>query len=209
MRDPGSYVCVLPSIWAPWTEECGATLDPSIHEHLLVVDNTVTNRGVSASWNDGIRAMYDRDRAWVVFLSAGMRFGEARGVDFFGNLGAYDGDIAVEAAQDIGWHLIAFARHVVDRVGLVDESMVSYFSDLDYSWRIQLAFGPLDPPFWRKVPLDGHLLAAEHGINLGGYRSGPEDRQAFVRKWGGAQGDTLWTHPYGDPSKPVDYWVKT
>lgn len=129
------YVAVIPSIYPSWTELCAASCRL---DNLILVDNTVQNRGVAASWNLGIKEMYARGADWTIFISAAVRFGEAGGLDMVEAIAEYPDALACEADLS-GWHLIAFSRQTVDAVGLFDENFFpAYFEDNDYSRRVTL-----------------------------------------------------------------------
>lgn len=107
-------------------------------DNLIVVDNTVTNRGVSASWNVGIKEAGKRGADWVIFLSAAVRFGKTGGLDFVDALANHADAWACESNL-IGWHLVAINRRTVEAIGLFDENFYpAYFEDNDYSRRITL-----------------------------------------------------------------------
>lgn len=141
------YVAILPSIYPPWTGECLASCKL---DNLLVVDNTTHNRGVAASWNLGIREMYERGADWLIIVSAGVRFGEPGGLDLVAEMGRHPGALAVEAgvwrwnadgtgAEGFGWHLVAMHRRLFDNVGLFDENFYpAYWEDNDFGYRVKL-----------------------------------------------------------------------
>lgn len=182
---------------------------------LAVIWNTPKhNLGVAASWNIGISDVLANRRDWLVILSAGVRFGPRGGRDFLGWLRDFQEErpdiLGVEGGDGLGWHLLAFPRHVLERVGEFDaEAFPSYFEDNDYSVRIQRAFGrdTKDPefqgPLWPKVTVDAHLESVAHGIKLGNVTVNFEElRRRFERKWGP---DESFATPYNDPSLDYTY----
>lgn len=177
---------------------------------ITVVDNTAHNRGVAASWNIGAREVVDRRIDWLVVLSAAVRFGPAGGVDFLETLDDPEA-IVVEAGDGIGWHLIAFRRDVFEQAGLFDENChPAYWEDLDMGRRIALTFG-LDPPYWRKVPVDATVTEVGHGKRVGRVTVDSDALIGYmVAKHGGVPGPTpegeLYAHPFGDPDLPWSWW---
>lgn len=182
---------------------------------LIIVWNTPEhNLGVAASWNIGMEEALRGGYDWLVILSAGVRFGPKGGRDFLGWLPDIQDErpdiLGVEADGGLGWHLLAFPRHVLERVGPFDaEQFPSYFEDNDYSVRIQRAYGidshapDFQGPLWPKVPVDAHLASVAHGIKLGGVSVNFESlRRRFERKWG--PGESFAT-PYNNPNLDHTY----
>lgn len=204
------FVAVLPSIVPVWTERCLAGMGERFTSSLLVVDNAppATNIGVGAAWNLGIDRLYELDADWLVIVSASTRFGPTGGDDFLDALDTYPDAVAIEAGHGVGWHLIAFPRRVIDRVGNFDSNFFAYMEDLDYARRIALAFG-LDPPYWTKVRnLDVSIAGFSHGIDEGGVRPDQAGQHAYyVAKWACVGGQTEgYLHPFNDPAHGVDWF---
>lgn len=209
-----SYLFVIPSIHKPTTVGCLDTLKVP-RENVMVVDNTVVNRGVGGSWNLGIDRVLAEDRDWLVICSAAMRFGKEGGLDFVEKLYGYDKSqphvdgiplyytLAVEAANDIGWHLIAFRRNTLEKVGYFDELFYpGYEEDIDMSWRIQKAYGlgPKDFPLFPKVDVDASLLEVAHGIKRGNVQIDlVGQKEKYRRKWGDTSPNEKWERPYNNP----------
>lgn len=189
---------VLPSIYPLWTERCIATMDEGLRTDTLIVDNTEHNRGVAGSWNLGIDCMEQRRSDWLILVSASMRFGAPGGRDFLAELVADTDSPAVEALF-LGWHLIAFRRDTIERVGRFDEVFYpGYYEDIDYSRRAALAFH-FAAPYWRKVEVDASHAGHAHGILLGGVEvQSVKQERRYMRKWGGPKGAETYRHPYGD-----------
>ena len=178
---------------------------------LIVVYNTPEkNLGCAGSWNLGVDAVIRGGYDWLWILSAGVRFGKHGGADFVdildGLIAARPNVLGAEADGGLGWHCIAFPRHVLERVGRFDPIFhPAYFEDNDYSYRMQLAYG-IDSrapgfvgPLWPKVDVDAKLPEVAHGI----IRSGVsvdfvELERRYVEKWGGKSPEERWTHPYND-----------
>ena len=205
-----THLVVIPSIYQPYTDAClrSAHIDPA---DLLVIDNTVHNRGVAASWNEGARRVLDEGRDWLVICSAAMRFAGRGIATFTDQLALHPTAQAIEAGCDLGWHLIAIARTTFERVGLFDENYYpAYFEDLDYGLRIRLGFGINYIPgveSWPKVTVAATLESAAHGIefcNVTG--DGNMLADYYARKWGGPSGHERFTDPFGRHDVGLDWW---
>lgn len=217
-----NYVAVIPSIYQPYTD---ASVASSKLDNLIVVDNTVTNRGVAPSWNIGIREMYRRNADWTIIISAGVRFGKSGGLDLVAAMDQNPDALCVEAdkpsrptpnVEGFGWHLLAFHRRVFDAIGLFDENIwPAYGEDTDYHYRLQRVYGGFDyraPEFWPLVDVDAYLEGASHGVGLGHvHTDGHGQKEYYVRKWGGSlsgfgDGHSEWEHPFNNPANPINYW---
>lgn len=213
------YTVVLPWIFEPYKDEYMATQKwaPS---SLLLVDNTVNNRGIPGSHNLGIDKMYEDDSEWLIIQSAALRFGRAGGLDFIDNLQThYDQGFRVMSAQYVaGWHMMAFHREVIDRAGRWDENLGPYGpnDDGDLSARIQKAYGKDYAYLCCQIPCMVQDMGSSHSINLGGLRprNTQENIEYFRRKWGvSGSGDDkecditkYYDHPFNDPTKSLKYW---
>lgn len=197
-----SFVAVLPSIHKPYTDICLQSMARPLHRATTVVDNTVTNRGVPASWNHGIDNMGGAD--WLIIISAACRFSPLGGMDFIDHLDTA-GHPVVEARY-VGWHLIAFHRDVIERVGRFDENFYpAYWEDCDYARRIALAYD-LEPPFWTKVECEVVLESFAHGIQLAGIYIDPVPlADYYAEKWGGMPSFETFDTPF-DSGNRLDWW---
>lgn len=215
------FVGVLPSIWAEWTDLCVASMDSTLWNETIVVDNVAPNpnRGVAASWNLGVDALYERDADWLVIISAATRFGSPGGLDFLAHLeDAVGTEWAIEAGEcprqrgiGFGWHLIAFPRLTFDRVGRFDENFwPAYWEDCDFGHRIRCATPAWQPgpdPLWPKVDVDADLEGFAHGVKLAGVESMPHRLAAYyARKWGGPPSAEEYVRPFGDQKLGLDWW---
>lgn len=200
-----TYTCVLPSAYQTWTDLC---LKNCKLEKVLVVDNTVENKGVSASWNLGIDKMKVEEADWLIILSAAMRFGESGGLDFVEELEKVEDTIALEAGMGLGWHMIAFHKDTIEKVGRFDANFYpAYYEDIDYGHRIRLVYGNLDPPYWGKFNVDAGIAGWGHGLSLGQIPGrGDETKAYMLEKWGDLAGADLYTHPFNDPTNSLKYW---
>ena len=129
------YVAVIPSVFQPYTDACVATCKL---DNVVVVDNRSRNLGIAASWNIGIRKMYNHRADWLIIISAAVRFGEPGGLDLVESMRTHPDAMGVGGGLD-GWHLIAFHRRTFDAVGWFDENFYpGYFEDADFGRRVAL-----------------------------------------------------------------------
>ncbi len=203
-----TFVAVLPSIFPDWTDRCVDSMSDTLRGHTLIVDNTIDNIGVSASWNQGIDKMVERVADWLVLISASMIFTYADGGDrFLADLDNHPESVAVEGGHGVAWHCIAFRRHVFERVGRFDENL-SYYGDNDWGRRVSLAF-QLEPQYWAKTSNLGLAYQGyAHGIDLAGFRPDNEAlSDYYVAKWGAPPGGREnYHHPFNDLSHGLDWW---
>lgn len=200
------YTVVLPYVYEPYKEECLKTCK---FEDILLVDNTHENRGIMQSHNMGIDKMHEDDSDWLICMSAAVRFGVFGGLDFIEELKNRPDDHVVEATNVNGWHLIAFSRKVIDTVGRWDENFTPYgYDDLDYSWRIRLAFG--DSIRWQKAITGVIDMGMAHGIKLAGVDPDNLRLRLYYRtKWGitpESDHEKAYKRPFGSEANPVGYW---
>lgn len=202
------YTVVLPVIYWPAANECRSTMQFP-QENILMVDNTHKNLGVSRSWNMGIDKMRADDTSWLIIVSTAIRFKKG-GLDMIDILKQRPEQNVLEALNVYGWHLIAFNRRLIDRVGKFDENFYpAYFEDLDFSIRIRKTYH-LDPPFWDKIDVD----VEDTGMGLSikrGLVDAPADSLIayFQRKWGRHPGDYQnpeYDHPFNTECNGLDYW---
>lgn len=196
-----SHVAVIPSIYQPWTDRC--LRDCNLNTY--VVDNTETNRGVAASWNIGIDQMERLGADWLIIVSAAIRFGPPGGDDLLAALDANPDALAVEAAQGIGWHLIAIHRRVFETIGRFDENFwPAYYEDIDFGRRMWLGFAQQQ---WPRIHCDVSLAGFSHGVDLGGAVIDNDKLAAYyAEKWGGPKGEETYHRPFGN--RPIHWWPR-
>ena len=212
------HVVCVPFIYRPYLDAFAATVRMGERDDVTfcIVDNTVTNHGIMASHNMGLRYALENGATWFTVCSAAIRFGEPGGLDWLQALDDRPDDHVVEAADVFGWHLIAFKVDLLRYVGEWDENFTPYgFDDIDMSLRIQRARG-MDgrmEQVWEKAFVDVNDEGMGHSIHLGGVVLPPEKVQwqidYFTRKWGRHPGDShilAFDTPFGDPNNPISYW---
>lgn len=205
------YTVVLPSRFKPYTDSCIETIKfPG--DRLLIVDNTINNRGVSKSWNLGVERALADGSEWLVMLSAAIRFGKAGGLDFIAALAEHGDHTVAEAMPVFGWHLIAFSRECLERVGKFDENLPNYFNDIDYSLRIQKEYqiDGRQVQLWDKFEVDLEDMGMGHAAKMTKVYDPAEPRiEYFKAKWGRHPGDykeDAFDHPFNDFNNDLKYW---
>lgn len=212
-----SFLIALPSIYVPFTELCVEGMADDVRDRVQVIDNTGTNLGVAASWNTVGRRVRDEGLDWLIVCSAATRFGPTGARDFIDQLDALPDAWVVEPGISaagrlpvVGWHFLAWSRHVLDRVGLFDENFwPAYGEDMDISRRVLLASREdhPGPDFWVKITIDAELELAGHGVKLAGIVPDiPLLWSYYERKWGGPFGREWFKRPFGDPAAGLDWW---
>lgn len=204
------YVVVLPYRVQRFRDACMETCK---FENVLEIDNTGRNLGIMASHNLGIDKMYEEDADWLIIMSAAVRFGEKGGLDFIEALKTTHCKV-LEAAPVYGWHLIAFHKSVIDKVGGWDTNFTPYgYDDLDYSLRIRKAFAN-DPDFkWEKVVIDIKDTIMGHSIRLGDVPVNDAVLMDYYnRKWGkypgtGEDASNTYPTPFNDPNLDLKFFT--
>jgi hypothetical protein len=170
------------------------------------VDNSVTNRGVSRSWNMGIDKMERTDADWLIVLSSAVRFGVDGGMDFLQILEDKPEFHVIQPLATYGWHMVAFSRKAVEVAGRFDENFwPGYYEDIDYSIRLQR--GGIDPNLRGGFACDVTDLGMAHSTNNGVKVNDAALLSYFETKWGSVPcGD--WDAYHALPWKrfPLAYW---
>jgi GT2 family glycosyltransferase len=154
---------------------------------LYIIDNSVVNRGVAASWNAIMREAFSRGYDWV-FVGNN---------DCFVNPGALQLTIDRLGTDGVGiwhihyWSLFAISRQTVERAGWFDEDFWPiYYEDNDYHRRCELAGVTM-----RQVPEASAVHLQEMALKSGFV--GRDNRPYYIRKWGGPPGEERFTTPFG------------
>ena len=215
------YVVVVPYTVQSVMDEFMATCKL---ENVLKIDNTVNNIGCMASHNLGVDKMYETESDWLIVISPAIRFGSPGGLDFVEKLKNTQHKI-VEGMGVFGWHLIAFHKDVIDKVGKWDTNFTPYgYDDLDFSIRIQKAF-PFafsnDERFavnsekmllWTKELVDVKDTIMSHSMKLNKIKTDdPHHRVYYEKKWGRLPGTgehllNTYEHPFNDPKNDITYF---
>lgn len=221
------YLVVVPYVYEPYFQEFIRTVKIP-RENILLVNNTVNNRGIMRSHNMGIDLARERGADWLIIMSAAIRFGEAGGLDFIQLLEDHmDHHVIHGASANVaggmqsnpdggggnnkvfGWHLTAFRTEVFENIGRWDENFTPYgFDDIDMSLRIRKHYK--ERTKWETYPCDVLDTTMGHSIKLAQVEAPSEPRIAyFVNKWGrhpGAWQWDGWEHPFNEEYHNLKFW---
>lgn len=197
------YIAVLPYMYIPYKEECLSTCKL---ENILLVDNTKENLGMPVSLNLGIDKMFKDNADWLILLSATIRFGTLGGLDFVKALENSSGIHFVSTTLGNG-HLVAWSRQVIEKVGRFDENFYpAYCDDTDYHTRIARTYA-VGERHYLKVEVDVTSMGDHHAISLAELQVDFVVLRAYYKqKWGGLEGQEIYTFPFNDPNRSIKYW---
>lgn len=218
-----SYTVVIPYVYKPYLNECLGTLRVDSSK-LLLVDNTISNRGVAASWNMGVQKVKDYKLDWLIIVSAAMRF-DGGGLDMIEQIASYPAtDVIHFASADVkavqyvrgvsghapgvfAWHCTAINRRVIKQVGKFDTNFFpAYLEDTDYSLRIHKSTGDNR----MILPIQARLASTAHGVALGGVITNMDRSIAyFAEKWGRHPGAAClgeYDTPFNDPNNGIEFF---
>ncbi len=225
------YIAILPYVYQPYLDACVATMHPDFKKNVLFVDNTdlTKNYGVMASHNIGVRALYERDKEWLVVLSPAVRFGPSGGMRMIELLDQYSDHYIIHGGSDnilggrqqvegsendpvnriFGMHQVAIHRKVFDAVGKYDPNLSLYgMDDLDLSLRVQKSFK--GAPGWNTYSTDTEDTTMSHSINLAGIESPYEPRNNYFQaKWGrtGSEWQSMgYEHPFNQEENGLGFY---
>jgi hypothetical protein len=216
------WVGVLPAIESERTLRCLKSMDQSVRDRVILVDNGTTwyptpptldkiepqrNLGVARSWNYGVQAMINDpeiEQLWLMSTSVEFRKG---GLDWVAQMDQAD-EFALGVAH-LGWHLHGFTRKTIETVGSFDEHFYpAYYEDTDYIYRMSLAGLPApreNGRSWPYIFIDSSYAGDAQALKSGLVNAGDESHQYYIRKWGGDQGQETFTTPF-DSDHDWTWW---
>lgn len=213
------YVVVVPYAYKPYFDQFRATLKIPAENCLFVDDTTPPgNIGIMHAHNQGIDFMKRTGADWLIVMSAGIRFGEAGGLDFIKLLEEHNDLHVINGAgvnletgevMAMGYHLTAFKADVFSTIGRWDENFTPYgFDDIDLMLRMKKGYqGALRADTF---PVDMQHVSRSHSIEFGGVVAPSAPRiMYFVEKWGrhpGAYQWDGWLHPFNNEEHSIKYW---
>jgi hypothetical protein len=212
---------VIPVIDQRQAQELLRTIDPELHQHIAIVDNTGQaelpavghkwvcgrNVGVARSWNWGRQLVIDNKLDMLWLCSTSMRFQDG-GRSLVEQMHKHDG-YGLNVLQ-AGWHLVGLCRPTLEIVGSFDEHFYpAYFEDTDYLYRMGLAGLPSPRENGRSWPfIDVAVNSVGDAVSLRNGRVSVDFQwlqDYYVRKWGGIQGEELYDSPF-DTGRRWDWW---
>lgn len=223
------YLVIVPAMVPAIFENCFNSLDASVKNKLLVIDNSKDgfawkydvdsehhpeNIGIPRAWNIGARKVLEQGLDYLVVMSSTMVFDRGM-LDFVQYMESNTNPWGLET-QHI-WHLIALKRKMIERCGLFDENFYpGYYEDSDYirRWELNGIHNPMSQT--QKLPkvqvaagLQGNATAIKSGlkVNMGA------SRQYFIDKWGyeplydsQESRDRLYLYPFNNPKNDITFW---
>ena len=215
------YVAVVPYTVQSIMDEFMSTCKL---ENVLKIDNTINNIGCMASHNLGVDKMYETESDWLIIISPAIRFGEPGGLDFIEKLKNTPYKI-VESLGVFGWHLIAFHKDVIDKVGKWDTNFTPYgYDDLDFSIRIQKAFpyafsnnekfivNAKKVLLWTKESVDVKDTMMSHSMKLNKIKTNDKHHKYYYeQKWGMPPGTgenilNTYEHPFNNSKYSIKFF---
>jgi GT2 family glycosyltransferase len=196
------------------------SVDTSIRPYVL--DNWRSNRGVAASWNEGMRrAMADGHR-YAVITNDDVQFTPGALIEMYGSLRA-SGAVSMSANQNgaypkqgitVGIDFFCLAvdmEQLVERCGWFDENFIpAYFEDNDMSYRMELAGAQRLLNTEAIVNHTGSATQFLHGEENGicSHFQFEKNRSYYNYKWSAlAPGYEFSEHPYRDESMSFKEWI--
>jgi hypothetical protein len=213
------YVVVVPYAYQPYFDEFRATLKLPAENCLFVDDtNPVGGIGIMKAHNMGIDFLREKGANYLIVMSAGIRFGEAGGLDFLKVIEDHPELLVINGAglnrenglvMAMGYHLTAFRAEVFSGIGRWDENFTPYgFDDIDMMLRMKKYF--VTEYKVDSYAVDMEHVSRSHSIELAGVQAPSEPRiQYFTEKWGrhpGAWEWDGWPYPFHDETKSLKYW---
>jgi hypothetical protein len=212
-----TFSIALPHVAPFWNiQEFVRTVDDEYWKHFVISDHSknqdlkqfnleskgarvIYNPGgsISSAWNAALKENND----FTIICSVSIRFwwGIASVIDEFKrNMNQY----GVET--QLGFHLCAVTRAVVEKAGLVDENFQAYAEDSDWRRRWSLA-GVNTNRVNINAFLAGLGIAQKSGEVIQNWKKTDD---YYKVKWLGSSGRETTEHPYGEIDKDYTYWRK-
>lgn len=201
--------------------ECMASVDHPIHP--IVLDNWNNNRGVAASWNEGMRKSLELGNNYALITNDDARFTPGAIKEMYDTIkyktnaalvcpnqnGQRGNDGLIEGEADFFCFLVDIKK-LTEGAGWFDENFVpAYFEDNDMHLRIGLA--GLKTYMLSNVIVH-HVGSATQNFEPGNPVVPPMrfemNRSYFIEKWGGSPGHHQYTRPFNNPENAISFWEK-
>lgn len=188
----------------------------------IVLDNWNGNRGVAASWNEGIRKGFGLDV--VIISNDDVAFYPGTIKKIAQPIKEEEFDLLSVVATDTGQHgfledakpdFCCFAinpERFVDQFGMFDENFKpAYFEDNDMYYRIKLAGGRSALRLSARVDHGGSVTQFSANNEEGRVVSHEQFRKNqsyYSAKWGGIPGSETFTHPFNMGHRDIKDWTQ-
>jgi GT2 family glycosyltransferase len=177
------------------------------------------NRGLSRSWNEGIRFSRQCSDEFTLLLNDDLHFVEGGFQEFIRFARSYSGEYGLISVRGLEIGHSQFAGHIfrqdlacciigrraIDEVGYFDTNFYpAYFEDMDYKFRLSLANLPIVAP---EATLAEHERSSTARISEKIASSFEENvrrnREYYRKKWGGDVENEAYRHPFNDENRSI------
>lgn len=198
-----------------------ASISETVPYHIFVIPNWEGNRGVAASWNEGAKKAISVGCTEIAFINDDVTLSPltlqlmsfclsehpyAAVVTGTDSRKVKPGDQDICFNPDYACFMMTAGSYSF--IGEFDENFTpAYFEDNDHHYRVKLA---------GKDALRLNRLVFEHEGSATQFKDKKypvvpslmfeNNRDYYVKKWGGVPGRERYTSPYGDNSKNWKYW---
>lgn len=201
--------------------ECIASVDYPVHP--IILDNWNNNRGVAASWNEGMRRSLDAGNQYALITNDDVVFTpnaiktmyeflkyKSNAAFVSPNQNNYDEN---EPPRENGADFFCFMVDIpklVEKAGWFDENIFpAYFEDNDMHRRMLLS--GTKSYVLPNVQVN-HVGSATQNFEPGNPACPPhmfeQNRAYFINKWGGQPGNEQFLHPFNNPNNDIKFWEK-
>ena len=182
-------------------------------EHIahIHVYHPCRNFGVAKSWNKFISV--NPECPWWMITANDMQFGT-------GTLAKVAETMYAPANADIGmsyvdgYAMFVITKLALEKAGNFDENFYpAYYEDGDHFYRSKLSgirmegikaeFTHGEAPNW-----GSHTIACDARLAEANKVTFEMNKQYFIDKWGGMNGEEVFTHPFNNPALPITHWEK-
>jgi len=200
--------------------EMMATVDHPVHP--IVLDNWNNNRGVAASWNEGMRRSLELGNEYALITNDDAVFFpgaikkmydfikyQSNAVLVSPNQNHFSDGDPVLGEADFFCFMVDIKK-LTDKVGWFDENFVpAYFEDNDMHLRI----GHSGEKCYMLPNVQvNHVGSATQYFDRSNPVVPPQqfetNRNYFIQKWGGQPGNHQFQHPFNNPENDIKYWKK-
>lgn len=200
--------------------EMMATVDHPVHP--IVLDNWNNNRGVAASWNEGMRKSLELGNQYALITNDDALFTPGaikKMYDFIKykgnavlvspNQNDFSEGEPVEGGADFFCFIVDIKR-LTEKVGWFDENFTpAYFEDNDMHLRIGHAG---EKCYMLPDVRVNHVGSATQYFDPNSPVVPPHQFEAnrayFIEKWGGQPGSHQYMHPFNNIEKDIKFWEK-
>lgn len=201
--------------------EMMATVDYPVHP--VVIDNWNNNRGVAASWNEGMRKSLELGNEYALITNDDVTFTPGAIKKLYDFIKYKSNAVMVSPLQNrqVGdggpldgeadfFCFIVNIPKLIDKVGWFDENFQpAYFEDNDMHLRIGYAG---QKSYVLSDVQVNHVGSATQNFDPGNPVCPPHqfesNRRYFIEKWGGQPGNHQYQHPFNNPDNDVKFWEK-